>query len=106
MRRMLRRLRQGKVRTIHLAIMAVVFGGAMVWRVATAQETAVQSAPSAAAPAAEHFQFFSPVWDTAKFTPIEQASLFGVLLVAIAGLVYAGSLVKQIRRADRGTERM
>ena len=41
-----------------------------------------------------------------KFPIGEQVALFAVLVVAVAGLLYAGMLVKQVREADQGTPRM
>jgi K(+)-stimulated pyrophosphate-energized sodium pump len=44
--------------------------------------------------------------DSEKYPFIEQAALIVVLLIAVAGLVYAGMLVKQVKAADQGTARM
>ena len=44
--------------------------------------------------------------NSAKYPLGEQVSLIAVLVIAIAGLVYAGMLVKQVREADQGTARM
>ena len=104
--RLRRTLKQGKTRTAFLAIMAVFFLGSFFWNWAGAQ-TAVTSAPAEhKVVGAEGFQFFSPFTDTAKFTPIERYSLIAVLCVAVAGLLYAGMLVGQVKRADKGTLRM
>ena len=46
------------------------------------------------------------MWDTAKYSPLEQTALLVVLAIAVAGLLYAGLLVKQVLGADQGTERM
>ncbi len=108
--KMLEKLRTGRARTIHLAIMAVVFGGAFLWSVAHAQSiSAADSAEKVTAPAGEmghHFAFFSPLKDTHKFLPGERISLLVVLAIAIAGLGYAGMLVKQVKAADSGTPKM
>lgn len=62
------------------------------------------TAPSGQAEA--HVKLFEPLLNSAKFPIGEQASLIVVLLIAVAGLVYAGMLVKQVREADQGTPRM
>lgn len=41
-----------------------------------------------------------------RYTTIEVVSLIGVLCIAIAGLLYALLLVKQVRNADQGTPKM
>ena len=43
---------------------------------------------------------------TSTFTTFERYALFAVLLIALAGLVYAMILMRIIRRADHGTEKM
>ena len=42
----------------------------------------------------------------ARFKPIEVYGLIAVLSIAILGLLYALLLVKQVRKADRGTKKM
>ena len=51
-------------------------------------------------------KLFEPLLNQVKFPIPEQVALIAVLLVAVAGLVYAGMLVKQVREADQGTPRM
>ncbi len=51
------------------------------------------------------FQFFAFLNDP-HYELIEKVALWLVLLVAIAGLFYAGGLVGQVVGADQGTERM
>ncbi len=51
-------------------------------------------------------KLFAPLWDTAKYSPLEQTALLVVLAIAVAGLLYAGLLVKQVLGADQGTARM
>ena len=53
----------------------------------------------------EAFKAFSLFSDPA-FTDMERNALIAVLIVAIAGLVYAGLLVKQVYKADCGTKKM
>ena len=109
-----RRLKTGRARTIHLAIMAVVFGGAFLWSVVHAQNISADSARpvitaatdgKAAAPE-HHFTWFSPLVDNVKFNPVERAALIVVMVIAIAGLLYASMLAKQVKKADSGTPKM
>lgn len=51
------------------------------------------------------FKAFS-LFSDPRFKPIEVYGLLAILVVAVAGLIYAGLLVKQVRRADRGTPKM
>jgi K(+)-stimulated pyrophosphate-energized sodium pump len=53
-----------------------------------------------------HHKLWEPLTDTAKYSIGERVSLFVVLGVAIAGLLYAGMLVGQVKSADQGTKRM
>ena len=55
--------------------------------------------------AGEAFQFFAPFTDP-NFSRVEMVALLLVLAVAIAGLLYALALVRQVRRAGNGTPRM
>ena len=58
------------------------------------------------APSGHHaFQFFSPFRD-ATYTPLERWGLIVVLSTAVAGLLYALLLVKQVLAAPQGTKRM
>ena len=52
------------------------------------------------------FVWWEPLTNTAKYNDMERYSLFAVLGVAIAGLLYAGMLVGQVTKADKGTPRM
>jgi K(+)-stimulated pyrophosphate-energized sodium pump len=51
------------------------------------------------------FKAFSLLSDP-RFKPIEVYGLLAILFVAVAGLLYALMLVKQVRKADRGTPKM
>ena len=53
----------------------------------------------------EAFKAFS-LFSDPRFKPIEVYGLIAILGVALAGLLYAVMLVKQVRRADRGTAKM
>ncbi len=48
------------------------------------------------------FEFFSPL----NFPTFEKVSIFAVLAIAVAGLLYALLLAKQVRQADEGTPKM
>jgi K(+)-stimulated pyrophosphate-energized sodium pump len=57
------------------------------------------------APTAKEFKYFAFLSDPA-YTRVEQISLWVVLLIAVAGLLYAVALVGQVVGADEGTEKM
>ena len=60
--------------------------------------------PSVKAPSGEGgFQLWGPLFDSEKYPHLETAALVLVLLIAVAGLIYAGMLVKQVKAADQGT---
>ncbi|HUO09436.1 MAG TPA: sodium-translocating pyrophosphatase [Phycisphaerae bacterium] len=86
-----------------------MFLGLAIWRPSFGQLPTNTSAPPAAAAAptvAEStFHYFSFLSDP-KFTSGERAALFISLGVAIAALLYAGMLVRQVRDADKGTSKM
>jgi K(+)-stimulated pyrophosphate-energized sodium pump len=96
--RMMRHWRGARVRTVYLVLMAVAFGGAFLWSVTHAQDT-----QKVTEGVAEHFRWFAPLLD---YHPLERASLLAVLGVAVLGLIYAGTLVRQVKRADQGTKKM
>ena len=48
----------------------------------------------------------SPLQDHVKFSDVERYSLYAILAVAVAGLLYAAMLAKQVLAADKGTPRM
>ena len=89
---------------VQLAMLAL-FGGGLAWSMASAQDTAVTATVEKAA---EHkaITFFAPLTDSVKYALGERIALLAVLLVAVAGLVYAWLLSKQVRRADQGTAKM
>ena len=96
--------KMGKARRLYLFLMLVLFSGAFLWQPALGQ------GPDNAAPGAtalEHaFKPFQPLLDTARYNPMERASLMVILIIALAGLGYALMLVGQVMRADRGTPKM
>ena len=65
-----------------------------------------QAVSETASPGGEHaFKFFS-LFSDPKYTHLEIFSLLTVLFVAVLGLLYALMLVKQVKAADKGTQRM
>ena len=96
-------MRHRRPSTFYLAAMAVFFGAAYFARPLFAQ------APAAAGPgapaAAPVFKFFA-LFSDPKYTRLELVALMVVLGIAVAGLLYARLLVRQVKRADQGTPRM
>jgi K(+)-stimulated pyrophosphate-energized sodium pump len=104
-------------RFIRYVTLALVLVGVPAWL--NAQEPAEKAAPGAAieAPAAisaaptpagggeKEFKYFAFLSDPAYNLP-EQIALWVVLLIAVAGLLYAVALVGQVYGADEGTEKM
>ena len=74
-----------------------------VGRAQPAAEPAAEAA--AATEGGEPFRYFEFMTNPAYSTG-ERVALFGTLLVALAGLAYAGMLMKQVVAADKGTPRM
>jgi K(+)-stimulated pyrophosphate-energized sodium pump len=74
---------------------------------AEAATAAAPAANAAAAPAHEGMvvKLFQPLVSD-DYSPGEKIALASLVLVAIAGLVYAATLVKQVMSADQGTKRM
>src|SRR5271156_6823152 len=108
----MRRWRFIRFATLALALVAVPASlpaqNAAKTDVAPAPATAVTAPPAAgtAAPAVEkEFHYFGFTTDPA-YGIWEKISLWVVLGIAIAGLIYALGLVNQVVGADEGTERM
>ena len=107
--------RFGRIPTIGLVLLCLGFLGGGVWL--TINDRAMASAADSSsttdvvksnASGEEHgaFVWWEPLKDTVKYSDMERYSLFAVLGVAIAGLLYAGMLVGQVTSADKGTPRM
>ncbi len=91
-----------------LVVIAVLIlaGVAIFWpRVGQRVTAAAQNAEGTSREARDVFTFFSPFTDP-NFSRIEVVALLLVLAIAIAGLLYAAALVRQVRRAPNGTPRM
>src|SRR5512144_2420577 len=91
--------RHSRFRRGYLLVMMGLFAGAYVLRTVFAQAPAGEGEP------ARHFVPFA-LFSEAKYSRMEVVALLSVLAVAIAGLLYALLLVKQVKRADQGTRRM
>ena len=113
--------RFGRVPTIGLVLLCAGFFAGGVWLTIhdnAAASTPVDSAAKAdiaktdtaksekAAEPREAFTWFEPLVNKDKYNDMERYSLFAILGVAIAGLLYAGMLVGQVTKADKGTPRM
>ena len=98
---LLHRAKSSRSKTLFMGSAAVCFLAAFAAGPLFGAETA--------APAAGHgehaFKFFS-LFSDPKYTTMEIASLMVVLAIAVAGLLYALMLVKQVKAADQGTPRM
>jgi len=92
-------LQHARFRRGYLLVMMGVFAAVYVLRSVFAQnsETVTEQA--------KHFVFFA-VFSDPKYSTMEVACLMSVLAFAIAGLLYALLLVKQVKRADQGTRKM
>lgn len=91
------------------AILAVIahssFAQEATPKAESAPVAAAADSASAQPAAAEGFRYFSFMTDP-NFRTEEKVALILTLVVAFAGLVYAGSLVFQVLGADQGTEKM
>jgi K(+)-stimulated pyrophosphate-energized sodium pump len=96
-------VRHRRTNTIYLAAMAVLFGAAFFARPLFGQ-TPGQEAPAALG-GERVFKFFA-LFSDPRYTQLELVALMVVLAVAVAGLLYALMLMKQVKAADQGTKRM
>src|ERR1041384_2269628 len=103
--RVMRRITKGDPRRqwIVAALLCTVTLVLAQW--ARAQDALREAAASVAGHAPQAFHFFS-FMTSDHYALSERVSLWVVLGVAFAGLGYALLLVKQVREADKGTEKM
>ncbi len=94
--------RQRRMRRLYLWMLLFVFAGAYIWQVSFAQNPIT---PPASTGEIQHFVPFA-LFSDPKYTPMEIGSLLAILGIAIAGLLYALLLAKQIKKADTGTTKM
>ena len=94
-------MRRGRVLAVTAVFLALLLGAGQ----AMAQE-AKNAAPAAAATASTTtFEYFSFLSDP-QYAGAERIALWVVLVIAVAGLVYAAALVGQVLGADQGTPKM
>ena len=100
-------MRRLQTRSLYLLALVAVTAALLLPGRLAAQAPAADAAPPAAAGAAEthEFHYFAFLSDP-NYDGMERFSLWVVLLIAVAGLVYAGMLVGQVVGADQGTEKM
>ena len=100
--RVMQRITRGKPRR-QTVVAAVLCVGTLI----AAQWARAAEAAANVAHKVEAFRFFS-FMDTSNthYSNMERYALWGVLGVAFAGLIYALMLVKQVKAADTGTEKM
>ncbi len=96
--------RRGKTQVIYLVLLAFLFGGLGIWRVAFAQDAATGGATEPSA-APGGFRYFSFLTDP-HFSTGERLALWASLVIAVVALVYAWGLVRQVFGADKGTRKM
>nr|HPK72123.1 sodium-translocating pyrophosphatase [Vicinamibacterales bacterium] len=83
-------------------VLLLGFGAALFWRPAGA---ALAAAAQDAGHAPGAFRFFSPFTDP-RFSAVEQVALLVVLAIAVAALLYAAALYRQVNRAGSGSPKM
>ncbi len=93
------RLRDRRISTPYLVLLAALFAGGFFVVPAFAADGA------AAAAAVHGFKPFALFTDP-RYSELEKVALMVVLAIAFAGLVYALLLVKQVSSADTGTPKM
>jgi K(+)-stimulated pyrophosphate-energized sodium pump len=92
--------RRGHLRTVYMAVLSSLFVGAyFLWPSGSIGQEAHSAAKT------EGFLWFAPFTDPA-YQAWEQIGLLLVLAVAIAGLLYAWMLARQVNRAPDGTAKM
>ncbi|MFH0991423.1 MAG: sodium-translocating pyrophosphatase [bacterium] len=97
-----RLFRSSTARRNYLIVMMLLFAAAYLW---LPMESHTQSVGTTPQLVEHHFTPFALFTDP-RYTPIEIYSLVAVLCIAIAGLLYALLLVKQVYAADQGTKKM
>lgn len=93
-------LKSRRFRRAYLYGMMILFAGLFLYQPGKGQETS-----SPAVQSEQHFVPFA-LFSDPRYTQTEVIALLVVLGIAIAGLLYALLLVKQVRSADQGTKKM
>jgi len=101
-----RKSRRG-VSILWMSLLAVGILSAATWMMAADPAGAAKPAAEGAAAAAEShgIQLLEPLLSR-KYNLMEKAALIANVFIAIAGLVYAGMLVRQVYDAEEGTPQM
>ena len=86
-------------RRIYLGFMLAFFAAAFAFKPAMTHGSGSEGS-------GQPFTFFSPFQEGYGFNTLERTALIVVLGIAIAGLIYALMLVKQVMAADQGTKKM
>ncbi len=102
--RIRRSLRTSQAKIAYLALAAVLFLGVYLLTPALAGESSTEASASHAGEG--KFEFFEPLFNTAKYNLLERAGLILVLIIAIVGLLYALMLRHQVLKAPQGTKKM
>ena len=90
------------VRRSYLVLMMVLFAAVYIWQIGYGQDSTKVASAVTETP---HFQAFS-LFSDPKYSPMEIFSLLSVLGIAVAGLLYALLLMRQVNAADSGTDKM
>ena len=84
----------------YLIALLIFFAAGFIWMPGSSQSSSSQVVEEV-----KNFVPFS-LFSDPKYTPLEIGALLTVLGIAIAGLLYALLLVKQVKKADSGTKKM
>src|SRR5689334_16307740 len=88
-----------------LVLVAVLFAGAAFWWPGHAKASAPTIDTTAAVESHGGFTPFS-LFSDPVYTTFERTALLVVLGIALAGLAYAGMLIREVNKADKGTPKM
>ena len=97
--------RHRRLANTYLVVLAVGFLAAALAGPLFGQSASAEVPPAAGESAGHGFKLFSLFTDP-NYSRLEVVSLLIVLVIALAGLLYAWWLAKQINAADQGTPRM
>lgn len=92
--------RSRTTRRNYLIALLIFFAAGFIWMPGSSQSSSSQVVEEV-----KNFVPFS-LFSDPKYTPLEIGALLTVLGIAIAGLLYALLLVKQVKKADSGTKKM
>ena len=97
-----------RIYSLYLLTLTLVFGAFGYYRMTHADAAQTNGTNVVAAAVNVTHETFKPfaLFSDAKYTRVEIVALLVVLGIAIAGLLYALMLVRQVKRADQGTLQM